>query len=99
MKKQMYPEISLSVYHGDEPYAIRFVKSGWCKPDLYHVIREYGDMDNSEYEGVLSVEQIQEQFGIDVTIQNSSLLNIIRSEPNDQSLGRKLRETVNSLIT
>jgi hypothetical protein len=99
MKKQIYPEISLSVYHEDEPYAIRFVKSGWGSPDLYHVIREFGDMDNSEYVGTRSSEQIKMEFGIDVNIQNSSLFKIIRSEPNDQSLGKKLRETINSLTT
>jgi len=99
MKQQIRPEISVAVYHEEEPYAIRFVKSGWGNPDLYHVIREFGDMDNSEYVGTLSIEQIQDQFRIDVTIQNASLLNIIRSEPNDQSLGRKIRETINSLTT
>jgi hypothetical protein len=56
-------------------------------------------MDNSEYVGTRSSEQIKMEFGIDVNIQNSSLFKIIRSEPNDQSLGKKLRETINSLTT
>jgi hypothetical protein len=98
MQKTITPHISLQLSYEDEPYVVRFVLSGWSQPKLYHVIQEYGDMDQSEYAGLMTSEQIKEKFSIDVNLEETSLKGIVKKEPNDQLLGREIRDKVYSLI-
>jgi hypothetical protein len=98
MSFSKHPEITISLYHDEDPYAIRIIKSGWSKPDLYHVIEEFGDMDLSEYKGTFTSNQIKDKWGIDVEIEENSLRSIIRKLPNDADLGVQIRKTVNTYI-
>ena len=92
------PEISISLYHDQDPYAIRIIKSGWSKPDLYHVIEEFGDMNLAEYIGTFTSNQIKEEWGVNVEIEENSLKKIARNLPNDSNLGIEIRKIVNSYI-
>ena len=65
--------------------------------ERYHVIKEWGDTGETEYVGILLVEQIKEKFGIDPTIENSSIRKISLENPNDQTLGRTVRSIMNDL--
>jgi hypothetical protein len=97
VKKIVRPDICLSVSYGDDPYALRIIKSGWSSPIRYHVIEEWGDTGESAYVGIFLVEQIKEKFGIDPTIENSSIRKISLENPNDQTLGREVRSIMNDL--
>lgn len=98
MQKHLSPQISLQIAYGEEPYVVRIIPSGWSQPRLFHIIREYGDMDRAEYGGTLDANQIEEKFGIDPEeLPSESLKHIINKEPNDQTLGRVIRNKVNSL--
>jgi hypothetical protein len=98
MKKYLTPHIFLTISYDDEPYAVRIIPSGWSQPRQYHIIHEYGDMEQSEYAGLMTLEQIKEKFNIDIDLEESSLKFISRKQPNDQLLGRELREIINSQI-
>lgn len=95
--KLVTPHICLQMSFGDEPFVIRFISSGWSSPRLFHVIREFGDMEQSDYVGTMSAEQIKERYGFDIDLENSSLKRIALDIPNDQTLGREIRNIVNSL--
>ncbi len=48
----------------EEPIAVFLVKSGWNHGyPTYHVIIEYGDMENSDYE-FMSLDRVCNRFGI-----------------------------------
>jgi hypothetical protein len=95
--KYVTPHISLQLHFGDEPFVVRFISSGWSSPRTYHVIREFGDMEQSDYVGLLDAKQISERYGFDIDLEESALHKMVRNHPNDQSLGKVLREKINSL--
>jgi len=48
-----------------EPLCLKILKSGWCIPQMYHVIIEHGDMD--EHQTYLySAKKIKELYDINV---------------------------------
>ena len=48
----------------EEPIAVYLVKSGWNHGyPTYHVITEYGDMEQSDYE-FMSLDRVCNRFGI-----------------------------------
>jgi hypothetical protein len=98
MEKTLTPHIALQLAYDEEPYVVRFIRSGWSNPRLYHVIIEYGDMDQSEYVGTIDASQIKKRFNVDIDLENDSLKNIVRNQPNDQLLGQELRDKIYSLI-
>ena len=49
-----------------EPIQIFIIKSGWSKPQLYHVIIEYGDYETTDHR-LLTLEQINEIYGVQLT--------------------------------
>jgi hypothetical protein len=54
----------------EDPICIKIIPSGWDYGyPTYHVIIEYGDMDNSDYH-FLSSDQIKEKYGIDLSLEN-----------------------------
>jgi hypothetical protein len=50
----------------EEPIQIFIIKSGWSKPQLYHVIIEYGDYETTDHR-LLTLEQINEIYGVQLT--------------------------------
>ena len=91
--RTLYPET-------EDPISVTFVKSNWVvNPATYHVIIEYGDMDQTDYE-YLDTEQIKVKFGFDITqepVPHAVLMNReeIINTPNDQELGKKVRTQAN----
>lgn len=54
----------------EDPICIKIIPSGWDYGySTYHVIIEYGDMENSDYH-FLSSDQIKEKYGIDLSLEN-----------------------------
>jgi hypothetical protein len=101
MQKTITPQIHLQLSFGDEPFVIRFIPSGWSSPRTYHVIREYGDMEQSDYVGLMDANQIKERYGFEAdleSVEDFSLPAQVRNNPNDQTLGRVIRNHVNNLI-
>jgi len=48
----------------DEPISVTLVKSGWNHGyPTYHVITEYGDMEQTDYE-FMSLDRVCNRFGI-----------------------------------
>jgi hypothetical protein len=72
-----------------EPIAIHIIKSNWTNPDLYHVIIEFGDYDSADHH-LLSKEQIQEKFGIELG-EDSDFGKMVHNMPNDMELGKAMR--------
>ena len=80
----------------DEPLAFRIMKSGWSKPQQYHVLIEYGDHEQTDYE-LLDADQIQEKHGIDIANQTDHTGIIVTAKmiletPNDGDLGKTVRK-------
>lgn len=85
-------DINFSINFIDEPWAIRIIKSGWTKPQMYHVIFETGDYEQSDYLGLKTEIEIKEKWGIELPDPKSLNLNLaIKENPNDSDLGDKLR--------
>lgn len=72
-----------------EPIGIHIIKSGWCNPQLYHVLIEFGDMDQTDHY-LLSKEQIQEKWNLEFD-EYLNFSEIVKSIPNDQELGKFIR--------
>lgn len=73
----------------DEPIACRIVASGWSRPQTYHVITEYGDREQTDYE-LLDAQQIKKKYGIDLGKSEKPIivgLKTIKEFPNSQDLG------------
>lgn len=94
------PTMNLVVGINGEPIAIHLIKSGWSNPQTYHVIVEFGDMEQTDYSGVLTMEQIEDKFGFpkgSIKDYEDGLANYVRNLPNDQELGRSFRKSVSNL--
>jgi hypothetical protein len=93
------PQPCLTFYEKEEPLAIHIIKSGWSKPQLYHVLVEFGDMMETTYH-TLEAEQIAEKFGINIEDSFKDLpvvfrKSILRQKPNDSDLGKYIRANIN----
>lgn len=79
----------------NEPLAFRIIKSGWSKPQKYHVLIEYGDREQTDYD-FLDAEQIKEKYGIDLHASETPIivdLKTIKEFGNSQDLGNSVRST------
>lgn len=76
----------------DEPMQIHVVKSGWSRPQMYHVLVEFGDMEQTDYH-FMDSDQIKERFGVEVDLK--TLDEMIKDHPNDMELGNTLRRHKN----
>lgn len=72
-----------------EPVGIHIIKSNWRNPVLYHVLLEFGDMDQTDH-ALLSAEQIESEWGI-VLDDEKDLGQMIKEIPNDSELGKEMR--------
>jgi hypothetical protein len=84
-------DINLSIYANEEPIAIRIVRSGWSKPQMYHVLIEFGDYGDTTYKGLMDGDQIKESYGV-IMPEELSLSDINKKYPNDQDFGKILRK-------
>lgn len=90
---------SLTFYEPDEPVCFVITKSGWSRPQLYHVLIEHGDIMRTDYH-CLEAEQIKEKFGIDVLGAYLNKPIVIRKKdsmicPNDGDFGKLIRKSFN----
>lgn len=90
--KSIVVDLNMSVYLKDEPIAIRVVRSGW--ENQFHVLREFGDFEQTQYVGLMTQEQIREEFKIRVA-DFESLSSYTRRLPNDIDLGKTVRGVEN----
>ena len=86
-------ELSITLSTPEEPIAIRIVPSGWSEPRTFHVITEFGDMEQSEYHGMLTAQQIKDRY--DLVIDDSIMNMQIKTLHNDQELGKHIRNQYN----
>ena len=89
--------LGLSYYKPEELECIKFVATGWTYPQTYHVISEDGELDITEHLGEYTKESIKQIFEIDIDVIEDPISRIIRENPNDQDLGRRIRSLYNSL--
>jgi len=81
----------------DEPLAVYYFRSGWqYGHPTYHVITEYGDMEQTDYQH-MSEEELCKRFGITPEILNEKTdikvtQETLKDYPNDQDLGRLIRK-------
>lgn len=91
-------DISLSAYIDEEPIAFRFVKSGWSRPQRYHVLIEWGDSDDTTYKGLMSEAQILDEYGFEVpNSEELSISKIATQFGNDADLGSRIRKTLKNI--
>jgi hypothetical protein len=96
---EAHPSPSLTFYEKDEPLCIHILRSGWSKPQLYHVLVEFGDrMETTVH--LLEASQIEDMFGIDIdkSFENTPLVfrkETIKKLGNDMELGKHVRGTLN----
>ena len=86
-------DLSITLSTPEEPIAIRIIRSGWCEPQTYHTIIEYGDMEQSDYLGMLTAQQIKDRY--DLVIDDSIMNMQIKTLHNDQELGKHIRNQYN----
>ena len=89
-----FAEMSLSAYAKEEPIAYRIVRSGWAKPQMYHVLVEFGDYGDTTYKGLMSADQIKEDLGF-IVIEHPSVRDYIVKYPNNMELGKEIRTIAN----
>jgi hypothetical protein len=87
-------EMSMSIYVKEEPIAIRIVRSGWGKPAMYHVLVEFGDYGDTNYNGLMDATQIKERYGVEV-LDHDSITSFIVKYPNNMDLGKEIRSLAN----
>ena len=83
---------------GEEPLAIKIVKSGWRDQgeDMYHVLTEWGDFEETSYSH-LSLSQLLDMHPEFSTTFDSKFKDTVvtsselRETPNDAELGKKIR--------
>jgi len=85
-----FGEMSFSAYAKEEPIAYRIVRSGWSKPQMYHVLIEFGDYGDTTYKGLMSEEQLKSEYGI-VMITHPSITEFVVKYPNNMDLGKEIR--------
>jgi hypothetical protein len=88
-------ESLISIYADNEPIAVRILRSGWSKPQTYHVLMEFGDIGTTDYLGVFTSEQIKEKYGIEIDKEDFKLNEKAKKIGNDQELGGELRRITN----
>lgn len=88
---------NLLVPTDDDPIAVYYFRSNWQYGyPMYHVIIEYGDMEQTEYQH-MSEEEMCKRFKVTPEILNENLDVKVNQEnikefPNDQDLGRSIRK-------
>jgi hypothetical protein len=88
-----YIEASVSIAVLEEPWIYRIIPSGWS--NMYHVIKEYGDYETSEYIGILTAEQIKEEYQLEIPSMLDEMNSTIKRKPNDYDLGGSIRQMSN----
>ena len=84
---------------GDEPISMHIIEAGWYdNGPTFHIITEYGDIAESTYEygnmqfvthKVPAFKGVWESKQPDVVVSGIAIIKT----PNDQELGKKIRET------
>lgn len=91
--KVLAPHLIISVV--DDPIAVKIIPSGWSNPQMYHVIVEWGDMDQADHH-LLDADQIKEQMGIEVNEEDFAATVIskkfVNQHPNNYDLGETIRK-------
>jgi len=75
----------------DEPIGITIVPSGWSKPQMYHVIVEFGDSSDWDTH-FMDADQIMKKFGVEVPQLN--LRKMAHDLPNNMDLGKAVRTAI-----
>lgn len=94
------PKVCHLLIPEEEPFAVKIIQSGWR--DTYHVIREWGDTGNSDYE-MMSIKELLDRYPefedtMDevfpaVAVSSREFLDY----PNDKDLGNAIRKkSINS---
>jgi hypothetical protein len=92
IKQNFKIERSFAYSGGDqtgEPIGIHIIKSGWRFPDMYHVLIEYGDFEQTDYQ-LLTREQIEGKYNL-ILGEDLDFTKIIKENPNDMELGKIIR--------
>ena len=88
--KSLSPEI-------DEPVAVYYFPGGWnYGHPTFHVIIEYGDMEQSDYK-FMSLEEMAKTFNVaedEIMRDYEHIVNTqdVKDYPNDQDFGKKIRD-------
>lgn len=72
----------------DEPIQFHIIKSGWGNPQMFHVLFEFGDYEQTDYH-FMSKEQIKERF--DIEFNEIDFVETVKEFSNDMELGKKIR--------
>jgi len=83
----------------DEPLAVFIIQAGWMDGGpTFHILTEYGDMMDTDYE-FRTLSQVYERWPEFQSVWESKQPDVVVSgitiikTPNDQELGKKIRET------
>jgi len=88
LETKTFTQFCTNVTIKDEPIQMHIVKSGWGKPQMYHVLVEFGDMEQTDYH-FMSKEQIKERWELE--FDEVDFVEMIKEYPNDMELGKKIR--------
>jgi hypothetical protein len=88
LETKTFTQFCTNVTIKDEPIQIHIIKSGWSKPQMFHVLVEFGDIEQTDYH-FMTKEQIKERW--DLEFNEVDFVNIIKESPNDMELGKKIR--------
>ena len=91
--------LGISAYERENPTCVKIIPTSWSNPQTYHVIGEDGEFDKTEYHGEYTKELIKQVYEIDIDAIEDPIYQIIRENPNDQDLGKKIRKLFNSTKT
>jgi len=89
------PRVCHLLIPDEEPFAVKIIRSGWT--DMYHVIHEWGDTGNSDYEMIHISELLQrfpeyqetlDELFPDVIVTTEEFLE----HSNDRDLGSSIRK-------
>jgi hypothetical protein len=88
LEMKTFTQFCTNVTIKDEPFQMHIVKSGWGKPQMYHVLVEFGDMEQTDYH-FMSKEQIKKRWGLE--FDEVDFVEMVKEYPNDMELGKKIR--------
>ncbi len=89
--------VAITRINGESSSNIICVPSTWNDPQTFHIITEDEEFNRSKYEGEFTSAQVYERFDIKINENFVSISNILAETPNDQELGKKIRNLHNNL--
>jgi hypothetical protein len=89
--------LGISDYKPEGLECIKIIATSWNDPQTYHVIGEDGEFDSTSYLGEYTKEMIKQVYEIDIDAIEDPIYKIIKENPNDHDLGKKIRSLYNSL--